>query len=89
MLDERVAPVTGGSAGIEKCMSLLFAEKGADVAVVASADVGKAQAAVDEIAAVGGKARAYRRGCSMYTFIGIVKIDRPHGAASNRRRCAS
>ena len=58
-LSNQVVIVTGGSQGIGEAIARLYAREGAQVAVVSSASLPKAQAVVDAIGAAGGKARAY------------------------------
>jgi len=57
-LSGRTALVTGGGRGIGRAISLALAARGAAVAVNWARDEGAAQAAVDEIRAVGGAALA-------------------------------
>ena len=59
-LANKVALVTGGTAGIGEAIALCFAAEGARVAVVASRDLGKAQTVVTKIEAAGGMARPFR-----------------------------
>jgi NAD(P)-dependent dehydrogenase (short-subunit alcohol dehydrogenase family) len=59
-LSGRVALVTGASRGIGKAIALSLAEAGADVAVNYRRDEGAAEETVNEIQALGRKARAYQ-----------------------------
>ncbi len=54
MFQGKTALVTGGSSGIGKVISLMLAAEGAHVEVVASSDMSKAQAVIDEIVEKGG-----------------------------------
>lgn len=68
-MKNKVALVTGSSSGIGREVALALAAQGAHVAVVASSDLAKAQAVVDEIRAAGGVARPF-----------LADIASPHGA---------
>ncbi|MFD1018148.1 3-oxoacyl-[acyl-carrier-protein] reductase [Thalassobacillus hwangdonensis] len=56
MLEDKVALVTGASRGIGRAIALELASKGASVAVNYAGSEAKAQAVVEEIEAMGGKA---------------------------------
>ena len=57
-LRNKVALVIGGSSGIGKAICIAFAKEGAKIGVVASSDVNKANAVVEQITADGGEALA-------------------------------
>ncbi len=59
MNTSKTALVTGGSSGIGRYVALMLAEKGYQVAVVASHSLSKAQNVVDDIQKASGKAKAY------------------------------
>jgi 3-oxoacyl-[acyl-carrier protein] reductase len=58
-LQNKIAMITGSSSGIGKAIAIKFAEQGALVAVIASKELEKAQAVVDEIQSKGGRAQAF------------------------------
>lgn len=58
-LQNKIAVVTGGSAGIGHAIALRFARAGARVAVIASTDITKAENVVQQIVASGGSAKAF------------------------------
>lgn len=58
-LKDRVALVTGGSSGIGAEVCLQLAAEGANVGVVASSDINKAQMVAEKIEVAGGRAAAF------------------------------
>ena len=58
-LQNQIALVFGGSSGIGKATSERLAREGAQVAIVASGSLAKAQAVAEAILAAGGSARAF------------------------------
>ncbi len=58
-LVKQTALVFGGSSGIGRATALRLAREGVTVAVVASGDLAKAQAVVDEVTAFGGTGMAF------------------------------
>ena len=60
MLKGKTAVVTGGSRGIGKAICLKFAENGADIAFLYAGNRGKAEETLQELEALGVKARAYQ-----------------------------
>lgn len=60
MLKGKTAVVTGGSRGIGRAICLKFAENGADIAFLYAGNRGKAEETLQELEALGAKARAYQ-----------------------------
>ena len=60
MLKGKTAVVTGGSRGIGRAICLKFAENGADIAFLYAGNAMKAEETLQELAAMGVKARAYQ-----------------------------
>ena len=58
-LQDKVALITGGTAGIGEAIAIRFASEGAKIGVVASADIGKAEKVVDKVTAAGGIGQAF------------------------------
>ena len=71
-LANKVVIVSGGSQGIGAAVARLYAQQGAQVAVVSSSDLAKAQAVVDEIVAAGGLARGYA--CDVRNTTQVAKL---------------
>src|SRR5215469_10895071 len=71
-MDGRVALVTGGSRGIGRAIARELAKSGADVAVNFRRDEGAAKSVVEEIRALGRKAKAY--GASIENWDEDVKL---------------
>lgn len=66
MLKGKAAVVTGGSRGIGKAVCTLFAQNGADVALLYAGNEAKAQETVEELLSFGVKAAAYK--CNVADF---------------------
>ena len=71
-LRDRVALITGGTAGIGQAIAIRFASEGAKIAVVASTDIGKAERVAHQITEAGGVARPFVADVSKVAEIGSM-----------------
>ena len=71
-LRDRVALITGGTAGIGQAIAIRFASEGAKSAVVASTDIGKAERVARQITEAGGVARPFVADVSKVDEIGSM-----------------
>jgi NAD(P)-dependent dehydrogenase (short-subunit alcohol dehydrogenase family) len=74
-LRESVAIVTGSTQGIGKAIAARFAQEGAKVAIVASADPQRAKSVAEEIHAQGGIAEPFVADCSKVADIEKLMQD--------------
>ncbi len=71
-LRDRIALITGGTAGIGEAIAIRFASEGAKIAVIASTDIGKAERVVRKITEAGGVARPFVADVSKVAEIGSM-----------------
>ena len=71
-LRDRVALITGGTAGIGEAIAIRFASEGAKIAVIASTDIGKAERVAHKIVEAGGVARPFVADVSEVAEIGSM-----------------
>jgi len=71
-LRDKVALITGGTAGIGEAIAIRFASEGAKIAVVASTDIGKAERVINKITEAGGVARPFVADVSKVAEIGSM-----------------
>ena len=71
-LRDRVALITGGTAGIGQAIAIRFASEGAKIAVVASTDIGKAERVALQITEASGVARPFVADVSKVDEIGSM-----------------
>ena len=71
-LRDRVALITGGTAGIGQAIAIRYASEGAKIAVVASTNIGKAERVAHQITEAGGVARPFVADVSKVDEIGSM-----------------
>ena len=71
-LRDKIALITGGTAGIGEAIAIRFASEGAKIAVVASTDIGKAERGIHKITEAGGVARPFVADVSKVAEIGSM-----------------
>lgn len=89
MSTNKVALVTGGSRGIGKSICLKLASEGFDIALVYSSSAAEAENVVEEIRALGVRAKAYQ--CDVASFAGtkelckqvVVDMGQPYALVNN------
>ena len=80
-LSGKIAVVTGGASGVGREIALSLAAEGANVAVNYRSSAKDAEVLVDEIAAKGGKAKAYKANVADFAAVKtmVVEIVRDFG----------